>query len=118
MPPAYADVARRLAYSGVEVRRLREAQTLEVESYQVTDKRVANTYYEGHIRNTVITEVLRKPVTFAAGSYVFRMSQPAANVIAAALEPEAPSSFVTFGIIPVDRKGSGGAHERSAWSID
>ena len=109
MPPAYADVARRLAYSGVEVRRLREAQTLEVESYQVTDKRVANTYYEGHIRNTVTTEVLRKPVTFAAGSYVFRMSQPAANVIAAALEPEAPSSFVTFGIIPVDRKGSGGA---------
>lgn len=109
MPPAYADVARRLAYSGVEVRRLHEPLTLEVETYQVTDKRVGTVYYEGHIRNNVTTEVERKAVAFAAGSYVYPMAQPTANVIAAALEPESPSSFVTFGIISVDRKGVGGA---------
>ena len=109
MPPAYADVARRLAYSGVEVRRLHAPLTLEVESYQVTDKRVATAYYEGRIRNSVTTEVVTKTIAFAAGSYVYAMTQPNSNVIASALEPEAPSSFVTFGIIPVDRKGVEGA---------
>ena len=109
MPPAYADVARRLAYSGVEVRRLREPLTLEVESYQVIDKRVGTAYYEGRIHNSVTTEIAPKSMTFAAGSYVYAMTQPTANVIAAALEPESPSSFVTFGIIPVDRKGADGA---------
>jgi hypothetical protein len=109
MPPAYADVARRLAYSGVEVRRLHAPLTVEVESYQVTDRRAGTVYYEGHIRSSVTTEVMPKSMTFAAGSYVYVMTQPNANVIAAALEPESPSSFVTFGIIPVDRKGAAGA---------
>jgi len=109
MPPSYGDVARRLAYSGVEVRRLHQALTIEVETYQVTDKRAGNTFYEGHIRNAVTTEVVAKPLTLAAGSYVYTMTQPNANIVAVALEPESPSSFVTFGIIPVDRKGAVGA---------
>lgn len=91
------------------MRQLHQPVTLEVESYQVTDKRVGSAFYEGHIPNTVKTEVVRKPITFAAGSYVYAMAQPNGNLIAAALEPEAPSSFVTFGIIPVDRKDAGGA---------
>jgi hypothetical protein len=106
MPPAYGDIARRLELSGIDVRRLRQAVTLDVESYQVTDKRVSDIFYEGHIRNTVTTEVVRKPVTFQPGSYVFSMAQANANLIAVALEPEAPSSFVTFGLIPVDKKGA------------
>jgi hypothetical protein len=106
MPPSYGDIARRLERSGVEVRRLRQAATLDVESYQVTDKRVSDVFYEGHIRHTVTTEVVRKPVTFQPGSYVYSMAQANANIIAVALEPEAPSSFVTFGLIPVDKKGS------------
>ena len=65
-----------------------------------------NTLYEGHIRNTVTTEVLRKPLLWPPAATSIRMSQPDANIVAAALEPESPSSFVTFGIIPVDRKGA------------
>jgi len=57
----------------------------------------------------VTTEVVAKPLTLAAGSYVYTMAQPNANIVAVALEPESPSSFVTFGIIPVDRKGAVGA---------
>ena len=109
MPPSYGEIACRLAYSGVEVRRLHESLTVEVETYQVTDKRAGSAFYEGHIRNTVTTAVVAKPLTLAAGSYIYSMAQPNANIIAVALEPESPSSFVTFGIIPVDRKGAGGA---------
>jgi hypothetical protein len=106
MPPAYGGVARRLALSGIEVRRLRSPVTLDVESFQVADKRVSEFNYEGHMRSAVTTEVVRKPVTFPPGSYVFTMAQAGANLIAVALEPESPSSFVTFGIIPVDKKGA------------
>lgn len=106
MPPQFHDVARRLALSGIEVRRLRQSVTLDVESYEVTERRASATYVEGRVTSRVTTEVATKSKAFPAGSYVYLMGQPNANVIAVALEPEAPSSFVSFGYIPVDRKGS------------
>jgi hypothetical protein len=105
-PPVFHEVARRLALSGVEIRRLTAPATLQVESYQVTDRRPSATYVEGRATSRVTTEVVAKTVTFPAGSYVYSMAQPNAQVVAVALEPEAPSSFVTFGIIPVDKRGS------------
>ena len=106
MPPSAHEAARRLALSGVDVRRLRAPAVLEVESYQVTDRRPATTFVEGSPTSQITTEVALKKMTFAAGSYLFPMAQPNANVIAVALEPESPSSLVSFGIIPVDKRGS------------
>ena len=100
------EIAERLMFSGVEVQRLAQAVELDVESFQVTDRRPSNTFVEGRITHRVTTEVAPKKVRFPAGSYVFPMAQPNANVIAVALEPESPSSFVSFGMIPVDKKGS------------
>ncbi len=104
--PVLHDVARRLAASGIEVRRLTAPATVEVESYQVTDRRPGATYVEGQTTSRVTTETVRKSVTLPAGSYLYSMAQPNAQVIAMGLEPEAPSSFVSFGIIPVDKRGS------------
>jgi Zinc carboxypeptidase len=106
MPPQFHDVARRLAISGIEVRRLRRPVTLEVESYEVIERQVSATYVEGRMTSRVTTEVSTKSKALPAGSYVYLMGQPNANVIAVALEPEAPSSFISFGYVPVDRKGS------------
>jgi len=106
MPPQFHDVARRLAISGIEVRRLRSPATVEVESYEVTERRPSATYVEGRITSRVTTEVSTKTKTLPAGSYVYLMGQPNANVIALALEPEAPGSLVSFGLVPVDRKGA------------
>jgi Zinc carboxypeptidase len=99
-------IAERLMRSGVEVRQLRKPATLAVESYEVTERRAGAVNVEGHTLSTVTTEVSVKQRNFPAGVYVIPMAQPNAAVIAAALEPESPSSFVTFGIIPVDKKGS------------
>ena len=60
MPPQFHDVARRLAISGVEVRRLRRPSTLEVESYDVTERRASATYVEGRMTSRVTTEVSTK----------------------------------------------------------
>lgn len=106
MPPVFHEVAERLMLSGIEVRRLNKPVELDVESFQVTDRRPSSTYVEGRITSQVTTEVTPKRVRFPAGSYVYAMAQPNANVIAVALEPESPSSFVSFGMIPVDKKGS------------
>ncbi len=79
---------------------------LNVETFQVTDRRPSATYVERRITSRVTTEVIPKRVRFPAGSYLFPMVQANAGVIAVALEPESPSSFVSFGMIPVDKKGS------------
>jgi hypothetical protein len=106
MPPAYGEIAERLARSGVNVRRLRTPATLEVEQYEVLERRVSRTYIQGRAVTRVTTEVSPQRMTFAPGSYVYTMAQPNAEVIAAALEPEAVSSFVSFGLIPVDARSA------------
>lgn len=106
MPPVFHDVAERLMLSGVEVRRLDKAVELDVETFQVTDRRASSTFVEGRITHQVTTELAPKKIRFPAGSYVFPMAQPNAGVIAVALEPESPGSFVSYGMIPVDKKGS------------
>jgi len=106
MPPVFHDIAERLMLSGVEVRRLDKPVALEVETFQVTDRRPSATYVEGRITSRVTTEVAPKRVRFPAGSYVYLMAQANANVIVVALEPESPGSFVSYGMVPVDKKGS------------
>lgn len=106
LPPVFHDVAERLMMSGVEVKRLAKAVELEVESFLVTERRASNTFIEGRITHQVTTEVVPKKTRLPAGSYVFPMAQANAGVLAVALEPESPSSFVSWGMIPVDRKGS------------
>jgi hypothetical protein len=106
IPPVFHEVAERLMLSGVEVRRLDKPVVLDVETFQVTDRRASSTYVEGRITQQVTTEVAPRKVRFPAGSYVFPMAQANASVIAVALEPESPGSFVSYGLIPVDKKGS------------
>ena len=105
MLPSYAEIARRLAISGIQVRRLKEAVELEVESYDVTGRRQGTVFVEGHIRSAVSTEVRVKKRIFPRGTYVYAMGQPAAHVIVAALEPESSSSFVALGMVPTDKRG-------------
>jgi hypothetical protein len=53
----------------------------------------------------VTTEVTKRRRLFPAGTFVFPLGQPGGNILVAALEPESPSSFVSLGIVPVDRRG-------------
>jgi hypothetical protein len=87
------------------VRRLDRPAELEVESFEVTERRAGNVFVEGHVRNTVQTEMRTKKRMFPAGTYVYTMAQQEANVLIAALEPESASSFVSLGMIPTDRRG-------------
>ncbi|MDB5863668.1 MAG: peptidase carboxypeptidase [Betaproteobacteria bacterium] len=103
--PSHAEVARRLAMSGVDVRKLQKPTEVEVESFEVTERRTGDVFVEGHIRSAVTTEVRVKKRLFPAGTFVYSMAQQAANILVAALEPESPSSFVSLGMLPTDRRG-------------
>ena len=109
--PSYGEVARRLMLSGVEVRRLREAVELEVEGYEVTERRTGGVFLEGHVRSSVSTEVAPRRRHFPAGSYVYLMAQPQAHIAALALEPESPASFVSLGLVPTDARGRANPQE-------
>lgn len=102
LPPVYHQVAERLSYSGVTVKKLNNDVELPVESFKVKDKKVDVNYYEGHFRNRVTVTVSNKFVKFPKGSYVFTMDQANANLISIALEPDAQDSFVEFNLFPVD----------------
>ena len=103
--PSHIEVARRLAMSGIEVRKLQKPTELEVESYEVTERRAGSVFVEGHIRNSVTTEVRVKKRLFPAGTLVYSMAQQGANMLVAGLEPESASSFIALGMIPTDRRG-------------
>ena len=103
--PSHTEVVRRLSYAGVEMHRLVRPTDLEVESYDVTERRADSVFVEGHLRSAVSTEVTPRRRHFPAGTFVFPLAQANANILVAALEPESPSSFVSLGLVPVDRRG-------------
>jgi len=103
--PSQTELVRRLMMSGMDLRRLTRPTELEVESYEVTERRQGAVFVEGHIRSTVTTEVRSRKRLFPAGTYVYSMAQPGANLLVAALEPESSSSFVALGIVPADKRG-------------
>lgn len=103
--PSHTEVARRLAMAGIEVRKLQNPTEIEVESFDVTERRAGTVFVGGHIRNTVTTEIRVKKRLFPAGTLVYSMAQQGANILIAGLEPESPSSFIALGMIPTDRRG-------------
>lgn len=115
--PSHTEVARRLAHSGIGHYRLAGAVELEVESYEVTERRAGTVFVEGHIRNAVTTEAGTRRRSFPAGTYVFPMAQPNANLLTAALEPESASSFVALGIVPTDRRGVANPQEAAPFEV-
>ena len=115
--PSYTEVARRLAMSGIEVARLTNPMELEVESFEVTERRAGSVFVEGHIRSTVTTEQRVRKRLFPAGTLVYAMGQQSANILVAALEPESPSSFVALGMIPTDRRGVANPQEAATSEV-
>ena len=103
--PSQTEIVRRFMIAGMELRRLTQATELEVERFEVTERRQGAVFIEGHIRSGVTTEVRTGKRLFPAGTFVYATAQPAANLLVAALEPESSSSFVSLGIVPADKRG-------------
>ncbi|KAI8933388.1 hypothetical protein NX059_010003 [Plenodomus lindquistii] len=102
IPRAWADLAERLRVSGLDVETLDDGFQGVVQAYNITSSRLATSYYEGTILNTVTIETLTQTVNLPKGSFRVSSQQKNAGLAFVALEPENIDSYVSFGIVPME----------------
>jgi len=92
-------IIKKLKVLGITVETLKEPQTYTIESYKVKEFFRKPIRYEKMKLQTVKVEIVEQEKMFKKGTYYIPMDQKRANILAEVLEPEAPNSFVSFGII-------------------
>jgi murein tripeptide amidase MpaA len=97
VPPQWTDVISVLAAHGLQLKRLAEATTLDVESYRFSDVKWATSSFEGRVTVTQKSTPVRERRLYQAGTVVVPLAQPASRVALYLLEPDSPDSFVAWG---------------------
>ncbi len=97
IPQEWQVQIERLALNGVQLRRLTEPLTAEVELYKLTEPKWDKEPLEGRLRVSCEAETISTTKTFPAGTIVVPLKQCAAKVAMHLLEPKAPDSFVSWG---------------------
>lgn len=88
---------------GAEVEVLQNETTQVVDTYHITYYKRSTKKYEKMNQQTVKTELLPASMTFPKGTFKISMNQQRSQLIAEVLEPEAPNSFVSFGVLKTDK---------------
>lgn len=94
-------VAERLALNEVAVREVAAAASLPVETYEVAWTGSRRRREAINPDQSVRVQISRKTLDVPAGALFVPMTQPAAGIAAAALEPDSPGSYVGVGVIPM-----------------
>jgi murein tripeptide amidase MpaA len=97
IPAQWHEVIRRLGLHGVKMEFLQQETEFQVDSYRFFDVRLSSTVNEGRQTANFKLDPITQTRSFPAGSAIISMNQPAAQFIAHALEPLAPSSFAYWG---------------------
>lgn len=93
-------IAEKLQTLGFKVQQLEAPKKFAVESYQITEyKKVAEVYEKMRLQE-VETQITTAEITFETGDYYITTAQPRSHLLPELLEPEAPNSFVSFGVLP------------------
>jgi hypothetical protein len=84
---------------GVEVHQLEKAEEKIAETFTITyyDKNYKK--YEKMNLQDVSSKITQEKIVFKKGTYKVLMNQKRANIVIELLEPEAPNSFVSFGLL-------------------
>jgi hypothetical protein len=101
-------VAELLRRHAVEVEKLLEPVTVEVERYRVTGIEYADVTYQNHVLATVTVEVFKEEVTFPKGTYLVRTAQNGGTLAAYLLEPDTDDSLVQWNFLDHLRMSAGG----------
>lgn len=94
IPQAWQEAIALLQANGIQMKRLSDTSTVEVEIYYLRDVQTLDYPWEGHYFHTdVTTDVTRQPITFQRGDYVVYLNQPGNRYIVEMLEPRAVDSW-------------------------
>jgi hypothetical protein len=87
---------------GVEVNQLQQDEEKMAETFTITyyDKNFLK--YEQMNQQEVEAKITKENKTFKKGTYKVMMNQKRANIVIELLEPEAPNSFVSFGVLETE----------------
>lgn len=97
IPQGWWKVIERLQANQVQMRRLTQDTTLEVESYRITGFQSSPRPYEGHHMNRDIkVSKTTKKVTFRKGDYYIPLAQPANRFLIETLEPHTEDSYFAW----------------------
>ncbi len=88
---------------GVEIDTLMHDQDYFVETYKVSEYKRATKKYEKMNLQTIKTEISYQNIQFPKGTFKISMQQRRSNIVAEVLEPEAPNSFVSFGVLKTEK---------------
>jgi hypothetical protein len=97
------ELITKLHILGIKTETLTSDKTLEVESYLVKEYEKSPEKDEGVYSQNIKTEVITKNILFNKGSFLVNMNQENAGLIVEVLEPEAPNSFVSFGVLQTNK---------------
>jgi murein tripeptide amidase MpaA len=98
IPAAWQPAIEKLQQHGIRVERIAQPLHVHATAYRLTDPKWAAKPFENRLMLTDFNlNVEARDDTYPAGSFLVRMDQRAANVIAHLLEPQAPDSLLHWG---------------------
>ena len=102
IPKTKKDLVDKLQVLGLHVDELSMDKKLEVDAYYVSELEREDFKYEGVFRQYVKTETDMIIKDFQMGDYIISMNQKNSALAIEVLEPEAPNSFISFGLIKTE----------------
>jgi hypothetical protein len=96
-----AEVAARLALNEAMVREVAVGRAVEVEAYEVERQQTRRSRESINPDQLVRVRLRKTTIEVPAGALFVPMAQPAAGIVAGALEPDSPGSYVGVGLIPM-----------------
>jgi hypothetical protein len=97
IPPAWSEVATRLALHGITLERVAGGRDVDVEMLRIREAKLDSVPYEGRVRMTPRVERCIVRRTFPSGSLRVPTDQPLGDLAMLLLEPESPDSFFQWG---------------------
>jgi hypothetical protein len=97
------EILEKLKILGLEIQYLNEDKNYEVEVYKITAYTKKPIRYEKMKLQTVEVELQKETILFPKGTAIIMMNQRRANIVAEVLEPEAPNSFISFGVLKTNK---------------
>jgi len=92
----------KLKVLGVQVTTITEDQVHKVEAFTISKFNDDGLPYEKMKMQEVETALTLKEINFSSGTFFIPTNQKNAALLAEILEPEAPNSFVRFGVLPTE----------------
>ena len=97
IPQAWKEVIERMNLNGIEMTRLQNDTTLNVEVKYIRDYKTGTRAYEGHyLHSKVVTECDTQQLNYYAGDYLVYTNQWKNRYIIETLEPEATDAFFAW----------------------